>query len=413
MTVLPKHIDPSLGTGYDCDYCNTEVLLTRMSVKNGRIVLPDGMSYRVLSLSPVDIMSPQVVKMIGKLVKAGATVIGQKPVHSNSLTGYPDCDVEVRQVANQLWGDCDGENVKERKVGKGRIIWGMTLREILLADGVKPDFEYGSIENDASMDFIHRSVNEMEIYFVSNRNNRWEKQINCTFRVSGKQPEIWDPVNGEIREAKAFVQADGRTTLPLEFTPYGSTFIVFRKPISSDISVSDSQNYSELIETQKITGPWTVSFNPAWGGPKSIQFEELISWTKRQEDGIKYYSGTATYTKRFDLNAEASKTKSKIILDLGNVKNIATVRLNGKNTSVLWTTPWRVDITAAVKPEDNVLEIDVVNVWANRVIGDLGLPKERRLTRTHDEFRFDFISKNSPIRESGLLGPVTLKVERE
>ncbi len=559
VTAPAKHYEPSLGLGYDCDYCNAEVLLTRMSVKDGRIVLPDGMSYRILALPEGDAMPPEVVRKIHELVQAGATVVGPKPKRSNSLTDYPQCDSEVKRMADELWADCDGQSVKEHKFGKGRIVWGKTLREVLLADGVKPDFLCGgrqskkpvaswiwhaadgdvppsaartfqrkifipsnlrivaanitltvddafelrvngtavcsgndwkkpvvadltkylvagqnvlsvraanrtgpagllvmgkiTLDRGASipidsegkswtsssddkiwsparvvsdyessiwgdigdfnsiattLDFIHRKAGDADIYFVSNRKNQPVTR-DCVFRVLGKQPEIWHPVSGEIRDAAAFRQADGCTELPLEFAPFESYFVVFRKSIDANVGGKSQRNFPKLSSVQEIAGPWTVKFDPKWGGPESVQFDKLTSWTARNEPGIKYYSGTAVYAKRFDLNAKALASGKKIVLDLGGLKNVATVRLNGKQLGVLWTAPWRVDATGAVKPKDNLLEIDVVNLWANRVIGDLNLPKEKRLTKTHDEFRFDFISKNTGLFDSGLLGPVVLK----
>jgi hypothetical protein len=294
-------------------------------------------------------------------------------------------------------------------VSRGRVIWGTPLREILGQSGATPDFEFTSPNKDAFLDFIHRRDGDAEIYFVANRLNR-DETAQCTFRVGGRQPELWDPVTGVIREAAAFTQADGRTTLPLDFGPYGSIFVVFRKPISADRQGTVGSNSPRLAELFELRGAWTVRFDPKWGGPESIRVDKLYDWTKADCDGIKYYSGTATYQyERFALPSSLARSPSvAIFLDLGEVKNVARVRLNGKDLGVLWTRPFRVEITGAVKPADNLLEITVTNLWPNRLIGDAALPAERRFTRTH----VNKFNKNSPLLSSGLLGPVRIMSEQ-
>lgn len=424
----PKYIDPALGPGYDCDYSNAEVLLTRMSVKNGRIMLPDGMSYRLLVLQnctstspeicrqvsnyqqlpispvPSNAMSVDVIKKIRDLVSDGATVVGPPPERSAELKNWPECDQQVQKIAAEVWGDLDGKSRKERRFGKGRVIWGKTPREVLLADGIGPDFTFnGQDTQPEQFDYIHRTSGDTEIYYAINRTNRPETR-DFTFRVTGKVPEIWDAVTGEFRDAKAFTQANGCTTLPIELDKFGSYFIVFRKPVSGEAAGVASRNFTEFTELVELNGPWKVSFDPQWGGPAEVEFTNLLSWTKRPEDGIKFYSGKATYKKTFDLRREINS--KRIFLDLGHVRNVAEIRLNGKKLGILWCAPWRVEITQAVKSSGNNLEIDVINLWANRVAGDLSLPKEKRFTTTHDSFRFDMLKADTPLLESGLLGPV-------
>jgi hypothetical protein len=399
-----KHTDPSLGPGYDYDVCNAEVLLSRAAVRDGRIVLPDGMSYRLLVLPDRRTMPVDVLRKIQQLVEAGATVVGPRPLSDPGLNNYPQCDDEIATLADQVWGNCDGRAVTERPFGKGRIVWGKTLRAVLLAAGVQPDFEYQGSQRDTFLDFIHRTTDDAEIYFVANRNPRQEI-ADCTFRVSGKQPELWDPLTGRPRPAVAFKQSAGRTTLPLEFASHGSLFIVFRKPIATNASGPAARNFPTYRDTQQLVGPWTVRFDPKWGGPEqTVAFEKLGDWTARSEPGIKYYSGKAVYEKTFDLPQALRQPGRRLHLDLGKVKNVAQVRLNGKDLGVVWTAPWQVEITDAVKPAGNLLEIDVVNLWPNRLIGDAALPPEKRLTTTN----VTAYTKDSPLLPSGLLGPVTL-----
>ena len=428
----PKYLIPDLGPGYDCDYTNAEVLLTRMSVKDDRIVLPDGMSYRLLVLqnctspseeisrevgryqrldvSPVPSteMSVKVIQKLRELVLAGATIVGAPPRTSGDVINPRESDVLVQQIAAEIWGDLDGNTRTERRFGKGRVIWGKTPRKILLADGIQPDFAFTGQDVAADkFDYIHRTTGNVEVYFVINRTNQKEA-ADFTFRVSGRQPEIWDAVTGEMRDAVSFHQADGSTTLPLELDKFGSCFVVFRKPVGNTTTGKSDRNFPALDVLETLSGAWDVAFDPAWGGPAKRDFPELKSWTEDTEDGVKFYSGKATYRKTFNLPDKVRGKKQPLFIDLGDVRNVAEVRLNGKKLGVLWCYPWRLEITEAVKHKGNVLEIDVINLWTNRVIGDLNQPKEKRFTKTHDKFRFDMITGETPLLDSGLLGPVRI-----
>ncbi|MEI6604209.1 MAG: glycosyl hydrolase [Verrucomicrobiota bacterium] len=424
--VHPKHVEPSLGKGYDYDVCNAEVLLTRLSVKEGRIVLPDGMSYRLLVLPDSKHMPVEVVRKIRDLVDAGATVVGPRPESDPGLKDYPKSDAEVKKIAAEVWGDCDGQQVKQRIFGKGRVFLGKPLRGILLADGVQPDFEHSG--KDAFIDFIHRTADGAEIYFLANRNNRPET-VEATFRVSGRQPELWDAVTGERRDFDVFTQKDGCTTVPLEFESYGSMFVVFKKEVTGVGVQGSGKKFLKFKPVLEISGPWTVQFDPKWFYPTHgldgdqakgfIAFEKLEDWSKRPEPAVQHFSGTAVYRKVFDLpqltlddlrlpNAGGASEKStinnrqsKMYLSLGTVKETARVKLNGKDLGVVWCAPWRVEITGAVKPGGNALEIEVVNLWPNRLIGDASLPPQERRTRTNVPFE-----KEKPLNSSGLIGPV-------
>ena len=166
-------------------------------------------------------------------------------------------------------------------------------------------------------------------------------------------------------------------------------------------------NFPNFASPQEITGPWTVQFDPKWGGPASVVFEQLVNWTQRPEEGIRHYSGTATYRRTFDVPEALRGQGRRLTLDLGDVRNLAEVRLNGKNLGVLWSLPFRVDVTDAIKSTGNSLEIEVVNFWPNRIIGDQFLPPDKRFTRTN----IRKLTKDTPLMDSGLLGPVRLLVE--
>ncbi|MCX7005781.1 MAG: glycoside hydrolase, partial [Kiritimatiellaeota bacterium] len=212
----------------------------------------------------------------------------------------------------------------------------------------------------------------------------------------GKQPELWDPVTGTIRDAAAFRQENGRTTVPLEFNPRESVFVVFRRPVTGNGTAAS--NYPTIRPVTAITGPWEVAYDPRWGGPARVTFDTLTDWTKRPEDGIRYYSGTAVYRKNFTLTA----VSGKLWLDRGEVHEIATVKLNGVDLGVVWTKPARVDISRTARAGANDLEITVVNLWPNRMIGDASLPEAKRLTETN----LHKFSDATPLYPSGLLGPV-------
>jgi len=383
--------DPArVGAGFDYDTITEEGLLQRVSVKDGRLVLPDGMSYRLLVLPERTIISLPVLRRVRELVAAGATVLGPEPKEASGLAGYPESDREVRAIAAELWGGA---------VKGGRVIAGRTAREVLEAGGLRPDFESSGGTPDAIIDYIHRRAGEAEIYFVASRSPH-PQALECTFRVTGLMPEIWNPVTGGREPARAFAGAGGGTRLPLGLPPYGSAFVIFRGKATEPQRTAREQPAPRPVKT--LGGPWRVAFDPKWGGPAAVTFDQLVSWTQRPEPGIRYYSGEATYRTTFD--APPLRPGETLALDLGSVRELAEVRVNGKSLGILWTPPFRVDLPAALKPTGNALEIIVVNFWPNRLIGDSELPPERRLTRTN----IRMLTKETPLMESGLMGPVTL-----
>ncbi len=359
---------PRCPPSYDYDALHAEVLLTRAAAKGGRLQLESGMHYRYLVLPPDPdaILSPATRKKIKQLAEAGVQVIGP---------GYREG----------------------------------TLEEILSADGLVPDIEFRNASPNARFEKIHRRDGETDIYFISNQAVE-EIHADVIFRnrksdeVTGKRPELWNPVTGEIRELPEWSEENGRTVVPMTFAAKESSFVVFRKQAQAR-KTRGGENFPELRELKPLSGPWQVSFDPQWGGPESIVFAELVDWTQRPEAGIRYYSGIATYKKNFDL--PVSTSEQPLYLDLGKLSCIARVRLNGKDLGVVWTAPWRIEITDAVRPEGNKLEIEVANHWLNRIIGDEKLPPEQRFTQTNVE------AKETPLQPSGLLGPVCLFIAKD
>ena len=447
------HLNPPLPPGYDFDAINADVLLNRLRVEDEQLVLPNGQRYLTLVLPTNRQMSPRMLKKIVELVEAGANVIGQPPLHAPGLTDYPQCDAELKSLADRLWGlhprpiEYAGKGTIGQDVDTAGFDFTCQLSGSSSASSarfwkVSPEFQKPStifhFATPRFIDFIHRTTPDAEIYFVASR-SPLRQSLDCVFAVTGQQPEIWDPVSGKIRDAGCFEQGHLGTFLPLEFAPNGSLFIVFRKPIPTNRQGTARSNFPTFHKLSDLAGPWTVHFDPKWGGPESIAFEKLEDWTKRPEEGVKFYSGKATYVREFELSVvsgqwsavggpaaengphpnplpkgeganensprpQAGEGAGRLFLDLGVVKNIAQVRLNGKSLGVVWTAPWRVEITDVVKPTDNRLEIDVVNLWPNRIMHDWTLPLEKRLTKTNVTY-----PKDQPLLPSGLLGPVTLQ----
>jgi hypothetical protein len=545
-------------SGYDYDNCTAEVVLTRMSVKDGHIVLPDGMSYRLLVLPDATTMTPVLLRKIKELVEAGATVIGSRPVKSPSLSDYPKCDEQVKQLADGLWGDCDGKAMKEHACGKGKVVAGLTPEEVLAKMNVQPDFTAGP-----AIRWIHRSLRDMEVYFVAHGGQQSTETV-CTFRVDGKQPEFWQPETGQMERVAAYEQASGVTRIPIRFEPGGSVFVVFRRgtksfdPVVSvtrdgqailpgvkqkanvviekatygvlsdpnrtrdvraklqavvdggeltfqvarmaqgddpafgivktliveytaggesfkvsgqdpeDITLVTSTGAEQVAEvhggaagrlwleawqpgryelktasgrtlrceapklpqSQEIAGPWQLHFPANSGAPEQVTLEKLISWSEHSEPGVKHFSGTATYTKTINVPREMLGRNRQLYLDLGKVQVMAQVTLNGKDLGILWKPPYCVEVTDTVKRGENTLEVKVVNLWINRMIGDEQMPEDssRNDNGTLKEWpqwvregkpsptgRFTFTTwrlwkAGDPLQESGLIGPVTLRV---
>jgi hypothetical protein len=661
--------------GYDYDVCPAEVVLNRMSAKRGRITLPDGMTYRVLVLPESETMTPQLLAKVTELVKAGATVIGPRPLKSPNLSNYPACDTRVARLADQLWGLCDGKTITEHSFGKGRIICGKTPQQVLQEAKVIPDFDSNGAPGHAALRFIHRRVANTDIYFVANISPQPQQSI-CTFRVKDRRPELWRPDTGEEEKLAAYGEAGGATRVPLRLEPFGSAFVVFRagERVDADRIVSVTRNRQALINGQlegadvfsatrrergasnagldmpiksvpdgtntftmavwvrpeadialpqeanfgkaayaieqndalypppghdvyhspdhagtglsigrngvcvlehtadyfaailvwaapltnwthvavvyregrpslclngslvheglqstftvhsgvgvrhrrrtapfqgalgkffnlhralnedeiaglmksmpipvlpstdpgielfrsregrleaeawlagnyqlrsargktrqfevqdlpkllEITGPWELSFPPKWGAPSQITLAQLSSWSENAEPGVKYFSGTASYANTFVLTDDWTKPQQRVYLDLGKVCVMAQVELNGIQLGTLWKPPFRVEVTKALKPGNNQLKVQVVNLWVNRMIGDEELPADsdrnpngtlkqwpQWLTDGHPSptGRYTFTTwllwkKGALLQESGLLGPVTLTASR-
>lgn len=406
-----KHSDPAGAMpGFDYDVTD-ETIFLQLKVEDEKITVPGGVKYRVLVLPDHKVLSLAVLKKTEELLQQGATVLGDKPIGMVSLVGGADAQHQFQELADKIWGETPSGK-EEKPYGNGTVAWGMTAREYILSKGIPADFDI--LENDSKTDFdyIHYTIGESDVYFVTNQTTEWQK-VNARFRVTGKQPELWDALTGEIREAKAFSQQDGLTTVPLTLEPYGAVMVVFSNTISANAQGPAQRNYPDFETLAEITGEWTVSFDPVWGGPGSVTFPELLDWTQHPDEGIKYYSGIAVYNKSFNIDFEPQQNK-QYFLQLGSVKDvgIAEVKINGKNKGVVWTSPFRVEISDEFQKGTNTLEIKVVNSWYNRVAGDQTFPNKKLFTKTNIDLKHDFRGRpidEIPLEPSGLLGPVTIQ----
>lgn len=452
--VPEKPMIDGLGAGYDYDVVNTDVILNRMTVKDGRIVLPDGMSYRILVLPDQKDMPLEVLLKLEEMVRDGATVIGPKPLEVPGLHEYELQTTQMRELAGNMWKEYDENSQAINNYGQGRIVWGYSPQQWLEMESVASDFSYHAVGNAGELDYIHRQTEGSDIYFIRNK-SMTPVSADCVFRVKNKTPKIWDPTDGSIREQFIYKTADGRTSMPIDLPPGGSVFVVFEQsppsgsiaslelangennedlPDEKALSVTDHaatiqcwENGQYVLTNQAgqetsfgvnslpsqilIEGEWIVEFDPEWGAPAEIKLPELISWTEHPDEGVRYYSGAGIYNKTFPVPDDWTGPGRSVYLDLGDLRELAEVFINGESAGVLWKPPYMLDITSLIRPGNNVMEIEVMNLWINRLAGDMNLPEDERYTTTN--IRADGSTRFSPAepwreQTSGLLGPVRL-----
>jgi hypothetical protein len=377
--------------------------------ESGRLVV-GAMSYALLVLPDHEDTSLDVLRRVGELVEGGASVLGSvRPTRTRSLTDYPRADGEVDRISAEMWGVGPSEEPagpRNHPFGAGQVLSGMTPREALSRLEVVPDFEVlagGSQEGPDRIDYIHRRTDDADVYFVCNSAQEL-REVSCRFRDAAGRAELWDPVTGEIRAARGVERAaDGSATLELQLSAFGSTFVVFRRGGAAPSEPPELPDGSASTPIP-IEGTWTVTFQSGRRAPESVAWDELIDWTTSPDPGIRYFSGTATYGIAFELPEAAA---GDCWLDLGRVREVAEVRLDGRDLGIAWTFPFRVRVPAELLGAGrHALEVEVTNVWNNRIVGDQLLPASERVTRTNLQGRH---TPESPLVPSGLLGPVTLQ----
>lgn len=420
--VAPKNTRFAVGPGYEYEVVNTEILLRDVAFDGEFVTLPYGARFKVLALGEIQTLDSALYQKLHVLAQQGAIITGQRP-HS------PDVNA---QMVRQLWDE--------------GLIKTTTPLELLRSAGIAPDFDYkdkGSDRLDYQhhdkpiLEYTHYQEGSVDFYFLRNTRDTRVSRL-CSFRQQGKTPELWDPVTGHVYPLKIYDDANDGIDIPLTFEPHGSYFIVFREqqgeehytsiessghPPMLDHSANGIQflrpgNYTLLNNGQKsmhtqavdsilLDGQWQVEFDPAWGGPGSVVFPALMSWTSSGDEGIKYYSGTATYTKKFSFN---KGNATDVYLDLGELEEVADVWLNEQHLGITWTKPFRYKITDKIVAGENELRVEVVNAWSNRIVGD---GTEGKFTYTNvPRASRDFLWTEAPLLKSGLLGPVSINVVR-
>ncbi len=379
--------------GYEYDFVNATILKNDIQAKNGKLVAPSGTTYSVLVLDEsAKKMTLSTLKKINVLAKAGVIIRGVKPESSPSLS---DDAKAFQALLDDTWSRQNG-NVSSIQ----------TVDEYLKNVGLSQDFSYNKAKEGTKILYVHRQtppfgVGGTDLYWLDNRSDRAE-DIEATFRVSGKTPELWNAQTGKT-EKVSYKMENGRTIIPLHFESWEAYFIVFRKDVASQrLMTNYTKPVSNKTEVVTIASPWKVNFQENRGAPSSATFEKLTSWSENADNGIKYFSGTAAYQNTFNLKKVDKKATYEI--DLGDVKNIAEVIVNGKNVGTAWKTPFQLDITSALKKGDNSIEIKVTNTWVNRLIGDAQPDVKNKITFT----TMPFYQADGKLLPSGLLSEVKI-----
>lgn len=490
---VPIHIPQPEPSPYKEDVANRDVLLTRVTVEGGRITLPDGATYGLLTLDGPSVddpgiddpraMLPETLRRIHRLVEAGMALHGPPPSGSPSFAAANAWTAVEEALIEDLWGPEPRAGRGTRRFGEGTVLWGMEPAEALRKLGVEPDLRSDS----GRLDWLwtHRRDPRRDIYFVANPGS--EPTVHeLSFRVAAGAPELWYADSGRIEPVPIWRRKDERTVVPLALEPGRSVFVVFdrtvdpptrlarierlpdHRPLPNQLAgaVPDTARTSiesagalrvsfweeaalDLIDANGLShrvaadtvpaslpleGPWAVSFSTELGGPGSTTFERLIDWTRSDQDGIRFYSGTATYSRRFDWSPPPDRDE-RVVLDLGRVHDIAEVSVNGSPFETLWKPPFVIDVTDRLADGTNSLEVRVTNTWVNRLIGDERLYPERyespvdpewgtALSELPDWFRRGeqppadgpvtftsprFHAASDELRPAGLVGPVVMR----
>jgi len=418
VTVIKNVADPADWVdplhGYAYDSFNRDALLRLAKVNNGRVEFPGGASYGLLvipgsrrMMPDGNVMSAEVVTKVLELVKAGATVImEEKPEETFSpFDKNESFENAVDELFSGNFEEEDKGNFQMKKLGKGRIVTGKFNSSSYKSLGIEKDF-YALDENGKEAENLawnHRVNGTKEIYFISNQKNL-KRELELSFRISGKIPELYFPVSGEKKECKSWHIENGRTIIPLSMENNESLFVIYEKE-TSEIKADNGKNRPEFEPVLNLGSSWQVQFDESFGGPENqVEFNTLSDWSKNKNDKIKFYSGTAVYRKSFDWQQESGS----VWIDVGEVNNLGEVKVNGIDCGVAWTAPFRVDISKALKTGKNELEISVTNTWANRLIGDHNLPENERITWTTAAYRLE----GQLLLPAGLLGPVNILKEK-
>ncbi len=389
-------MEPWIPAGYQFEHMNAEVIMRDMTVKDGMLTLPHGVQFKVLVLPRhLKTMRPELLEKIERLILDGAIVMGPAPERSPSLQNQPEADRRVKEMAARIWGDVDGVNVKQRRYGKGMICDGLDFETLFAQLGYVPDCK---VPDGMNVYQGHQKDGDTDIYILSNQDNR-ALTMDVAFRVTGKQPELWDPVTGVIRKLPAFRQEEKTTVVPMKLDKNECVFVVFREKGEPSATTLEA-NYPVPLRTQEATGEWNVTFESAFKTPSPVRMATLDNLSDNANDSIRYFSGTATYTTSVSLNRAGRGEHMFMAFD--NVGTMAKVYINGKYAGGVWTAPYRLDVTDFVKDGRNDVKVEVVNTWVNRIVGDMNLPESER-----DTYLFvNHLNAKTPLPPSGIIGKV-------
>ncbi len=409
---VPKPVDPGKLEGYDYDYINRDIITNHAKVENGMIVLPSGQSYKMMLLPDRVDISIEVLQTLEKLIYNGAIIIGRKPLRSNSLKNYPQCDKEVMAIADRIWGKIDGKTVLSNKYGKGTVHWGKSVKQVLDELNIPPDFEVKGVNNsDRRIDYIHQKTKSQDIYFVSNTATE-TVTLTGVFRVDkNKVPELWDAETGLIQRKLEYKKVDNGISIDFVMDPLASRFVVFSNKtsgkndaaLSYDLQFGFSKKRDGRIvkkESFDISYNWNIKFSPNIGAPASYKLDSLVSWSEIDNDGIKYYSGLATYEREFSIPDGALGTEATAFVCFKDVQEMLRVFVNDKDCGIVWTPPYKCNITPHLKAGPNKITVQVINTWNNRIVGDVRNGSEK-YTNTNLRSKF---KPNTPLLKSGLMG---------
>ena len=388
---------PEIPQGYSYDYVNAEVLMSS-SVKDGKLRLKSGMEYRVLVLPQMRTMRPELLGKIVELVGAGLTILGPAPEKSPSLKDYPKADLTVKEMADKLWQLSNRPFAQKTAYGKGFVYKDASLEQVLADGNEIPDF----VTNQADLPvlFLHRHLEDAEIYFISNQSDRPVK-FDGAFRVVGMRPELWNPLEANIRFLPEYTMQGRQTHIPIELDGYESAFVVFRKNSENEVT---GANYPEGKLLLSIDQPWKVSFQTGRGGPQEpVTFKALTDWTENENPAIKYFSGTAVYKNQFKIS---KIPQQPVYIEFGKVMVMAKVRINGKEAGGLWTPPYKLEVSSLLKKGNNEIEVEVVNCWRNRIIGE----KKKAVASPFTKQSTSYLKADTELQPSGLTGEVKLKL---
>jgi len=408
--------------GYAYDSFNPDVLSTA-TVKNGDVVFESGATYKILVFTGALKLNPnhqyisyETVKKLADLIKAGAKVIvADKPLYQSGIKQVNKSLFD--ELVEEIWGGyfdsfkSGGKPVYLKKLGLGQVFKAPFEGNDFNSLGLEKDLDVVEIPSEPvsvipsakHITFAHRKDTASDIYFISNQKNK-EQEFNFSFRISGRIPQIYNAITNDTLALKSWSIKDGRTQFNLKLPANGSIFVIFKERTNST-QLNLGTNSSIFRRVLDISKSWQSKFDTTYAGPaKPIIFDELTDWTKNANSLVKYYSGTAVYTRNFSFKGNLNE---KIWIDLGQFYSIAEVKINGINCGVLWTAPHRLEISKAIKKGKNEITIEVTNTWANHLIGDSKLPENKRLTKTTAPFRL----ADKPLNPAGLLGPVVIQVE--